>query len=150
MSKIYGESEVYSYSNEGGISLFAIDPPGGAVVGGSGDPSEGSGATATRFRWWILDNGDGTYQGGISGVGWFRSTDTKHPGSAQYPGPFEGMTDAQIYQAVQDNAGTLNSVFADWNSTHGVPGDTTIARFTLIVQENALAADCVTPGGAQG
>lgn len=149
--EMYGESTVYSYGDSGGISLMSVEPPDEAIVGPSGDLDQGSGATATRFRWWISANGDGTYSGGISGVSWFRSTDPEpHKGNATYPGPFENMTDEEIYQEVLINAGTLNSVFKRWNDTYGVAGDTTITKFTLLVQEDIAASDCVIPGGGQG
>ena len=143
-----GESTVYSYSNEGGISLFAAEPPdSGAIVGGSDDPAEGSGATATRLKWWILDNGDGTYSGGITGEGWFRTMDGAEFAS-QYPGPFEGKSDSEIYQIALTD-GNLNVLFDAWNSAHSGVGDITIDLFIANLKTTA-AAGCIITGGVRG
>lgn len=145
-----GDSTVYSYENDGGISLFSVEPPEGAITGGSGDPEGGSGATSTRIRWWITDEGNGSYDGGITGVGWFRKTDAVNPNLSGYDGPFENYTDEEIYNTAVSSGGNLNSIFNEWNTMHGVVGDVTITAFTLFLQQDPDAGGCVTPGGATG
>lgn len=146
--RMEGEATVYSYSNEGGIALFAADPPeSGAIVGGSRNPEEGSGATATRLRWWIMANGDGTYSGGITGEGWFRSSDGVDFAQS-YPGPFEGKTDEEIYE-IASTAGNLNSLFDAWNNAHSGVGDAIIDLFIANLKRTA-AAGCIISGGVSG
>lgn len=145
-----GDSTVYSYENDGGISLFSVEPPEGAITGGSGDLEGGSGATSTRIRWWITDEGNGNYGGGITGVGWFRSTDSVHPNNSGYDGPFENYTDEQIYTIASTSGGNLNTIFNAWNTAHGIVGDPTITGFTLFLQQDKDASGCVIPGGATG
>lgn len=145
-----GESTVFSYENDGGISLFSVEPPDGAITGGSGTPEEGAGATSTRIRWWITDEGNGIYDGGITGVGWFRITDLEHPNTSGYEGPFEDYTDKQIYDTAVASGGSLNSIFNEWNEAHGKVGDLTITSFILFLQSNPDTIGCVVPGGASG
>lgn len=145
MNKVLGESTVYSYEQMGGIALYATDPPEGAIVGGSGDSSEGSGAVATRIRWWIAFDGTG-YSGGITGISWFRTSDGY---TLDYTGPFEGITDQQIYDYASNN-GNLNEYFNNWNSKHSASGDLTITGFTWFLQTTGDAAGCVSPGGVSG
>lgn len=147
-----GESTVYSYENSGGISLFSVEPPEeGAIVGGSDNQESGSGATSTHIRWWIAyDESTSTYSGGITGVGWFRTTDSVHQNTSNYEGPFEQYTDEQIYRIALSSGGNLNSIFSEWNEKHSIVGDTTITGFVLFLQENPDATGCVTPGGATG
>lgn len=77
MGTIYGESSITSYASNGGIAVMSADVPPGAITGGSGDSEEGSSGSITRIRWWIAyDESTGTYSGGITGVGWFRSSIT--------------------------------------------------------------------------
>lgn len=145
MNKVLGESTVYSYEQMGGIALYAADPPDGAIVGGSGDSSEGSGAVATRIRWWIAFDGN-KYSGGITGNSWFRRSDGY---TLDYTGPFEGTTDQDLYEYALAN-GNLNVYFNNWNSAHSSSGDITITMFTLFLQTTGNAADCVSPGGVIG
>lgn len=142
-----GESTVFSYENDGGIALFSVNPPEGAITGGSGDLEGGAGATSTRIRWWITDEGNGNYGGGITGVGWFRKTDTVHRNESGYDGPFEDYTDEQIYIIASTSGGTLNTIFNVWNTEHGVVGDLTITGFTFFLQQDKDASGCVIPGG---
>lgn len=150
--RLDGESTVYSYDDDGGIALYSIEPPDGAFTGGSGDPEQGTGATSTRIRWWIAENAaGGGYSGGITGVGWFRKTDLEpNRNTSGYDGPFEGYTDAEIYQTAANSGGNLNSIFSAWNNAHSVIGDATITSFILMLQEHSEAVGCVTPGGATG
>lgn len=149
--RLDGESTVYSYDDDGGIALYSIEPPAGAITGGSGDPEQGTGATSTRIRWWIAENAGGGYSGGITGVGWFRTTDpAPNNNTTEYEGPFEYYTDEQIFQTAVQSGGNLNSIFSAWNNKHSVIGDITITRFILMLQEHSDAVGCVTPGGATG
>ena len=147
MMRFDGESTVFSYENDGGISLFSVEPPEGAITGGSdGDPSQGSGAVATRIRWWIDKNPNPTgpeYIGGITGVGWFRTWET--PGLT-YKGPFEGVTDQQIYEEAK-NTGTLNNIFNTWNTT---ANQSDLAGFPLYLTENEETSGCISVGGITG
>lgn len=147
MNKVSGESTVYSYEQMGGIALYdaAVDPPDGAIVGGSGDSEEGSGAVATRIRWWIAYDGN-EYSGGITGISWFRLADGYN---LQYTGPFEGVTDQELYEYALSN-GNLNKYFNDWNSAHSASGDLTITGFTWFLQTEGNAVGCVSPGGVSG
>lgn len=141
-----GESTILSYENDGGISLFSVEPPEGAISGGSGDPSQGSGAVATRIRWWIDENPDSTepkYIGGITGVGWFRITET--PG-LRYEGPFEYVSDDDIYNEAR-STGSLNKFFDSWNST---ASQSDLAGFPLFLTENEGASGCISVGGITG
>lgn len=140
MNRIEGISEVYSYGKEGGIALFSNEPPEGAISGGSGN--EGTQTQATRIRWWILKNPDGSYSGGITGVGWFQNV-------SQYgqsvDGPFDGVTEDEIYETAERDK-NLNYYFGPWNSEHSNPADTTIQLYVAHLKERG-AAGCVMEGG---
>lgn len=140
MNRIEGISEVYSYGKEGGIALFSTEPPDGAISGGSGN--EGTQTQATRIRWWILRNEDGSYSGGITGMGWFQNV-TQYGQSVA--GPFDGKTEDQIYEAAQTD-GNLNDFFGPWNSAHSSEEDTTIQLYVMHLKENG-AGGCVMEGG---
>lgn len=145
MSSFEGDATVFSYASEGGISLYAVEPPDGAIAGGSSGTSQGSGATATRIRWWITQNDVGEYEGGITGEDWFRNSSYY---GAPVSGPFDAYTDEQIYEIAQRD-GNLNEIFTEWNNAHGGIGDTNIDRFVLVLKESN-AAGCVISGGVAG
>lgn len=139
MYRYEGDSTVFSYGSEGGISLFSTEPPEGAISGGSGN--EGTQTQATRIRWWIIQKTDGGYEGGITGEGWFREVN--------YYGewidtPFAEYDDPTIYDYAQD--GSLDEIFGPWNSKHSGSADTTIQKFVMHLKDNG-AGGCVLEGG---
>lgn len=136
MNRIEGISEVYSYGKEGGIALFSTEPPDGAISGGSGN--EGTQTQATRIRWWILRNEDGSYDGGITGVGWFQNV-------VGIEGPFDSTSIDDIYNTALLN-GHLNAYFGPWNSAHSGDTDTTIQKYIMHLKESG-AGGCVMEGG---
>ena len=140
MDRFEGLSTVYSYESTGGIALYSVEPPEGAISGGSGG-GEGSQTQATRIRWWIMQNSDGSYSGGITGMGWFRNI-TQYGESVD--GPFDQFTDDQIYNFASD--GSLDEVFIPWNSAHSESSDVTIQLFVTHLKTNG-AAGCVIEGG---
>lgn len=139
MERYEGMSTVYSYEAAGGISLFSVEPPDGAISGGSGN--EGSETQATRIRWWILQNEDGTFSGGITGMSWFRNVQVL---GQSVDGPFDGITDEQIYEAAKD--GDLSEIFGPWNSAHSGDEDITIQMYVAYLKQNG-AGGCVIEGG---
>lgn len=141
--KIEGESTVVSYAANGGISLMSVDEiPPGTVTGGSGD-SEGSAGSVTRIRWTISFDGT-SYSGGITNVSWFRHSEGEVTNEAlPVDGPFEGVTDEQIYLEAS-RTGNLDSYFNNWNSSAG----DTILQFQMYVYQNAPG--CITIGGIGG
>ena len=141
MDRVEGVSTVYSYEATGGIALFSTEPPEGALSGGSGG-GEGTQTQATRIRWWIILNEDNTYDGGITGEGWFRNVCWYD--NTPIDSPFDRISDEQIYLDAQD--GNLDDIFGPWNSEHSVEGDSTIHRFSTYLIEHG-AAGCVSSGG---
>lgn len=139
MYRYEGDSTVFSYGNEGGISLFSTEPPDGAISGGSGN--EGSQTQATRLRWWIIQNPDGFYDGGITGEGWFREVSYE---GEPIETPFALYSDAQIYGFAED--GNLDEVFGPWNANHSGETDPTIQIFVMHLKMHG-AGGCVIEGG---
>ena len=146
MGTIYGESSITSYASNGGIAVMSADVPPGAITGGSGDSEEGSSGSITRIRWWIAyDESTDTYSGGITGVGWFRSSDPE-AANLTVSGPFEGATEADIYShASNPTEGNLDFYFNAWNNSTS-PSD--ILTFQTYILNNAQ--DCITIGGIGG
>lgn len=142
MGTIYGESSITSYASNGGIALYStenLDP--GTITGGSGDSEDGTAGSITRIKWTISYDGD-AFSGGITGVSWFRTTDTIYMNGLD--SPFEGHTDEEIYREAS-TSGNLDSFFNAWNSMHSAPNDTTILEFQLYLQTNY--SGCITVGG---
>lgn len=140
MDRFEGMATVYTYESAGGIALFSTEPPEGAISGGSGG-GEGSQTQATRIRWWIIQNNDGTYSGGVTGEGWFQNISYY---GQPLDGPFDGIDVSKIYEYALD--GNLDEVFLPWNSEHSGSEDTTIQRFVMYLKENG-AGGCVIEGG---
>ena len=154
MGVIYGESVVYTYESSGGISLFRTAPPGdeGIITGSGNTPGEGEEVAANHIRWWVLDNGDGTYQGGITGEGWYIEEIPFTIGTniVYIHGPFyeRGMTEAEIfaYAVKHEN---LNEFFQAWNSAHAQAGDSTISDFITYIHWGSKDPSCAVGGGVQ-
>lgn len=130
METIYGESPEMqtgeTYSNNGGIALFAVD--GDTVTGGSGDDEGGAYPTSTRIRWTATRTPDTsveggyTYVGGITGEhGWY--TYDQHS-------PFCGYDEKKIYEHAFEY-GNLNYYFDLWNEDQSQEGQIKRATFAL-------------------
>ncbi len=111
MSTIYGESPEIpfdnSYAGNNGIALFQVDEGESDTITSSDD--EGSYAIGARIMWWIRNNGDGTYDGGITGQGWHRDGYANNP--------FAYYTDEEIWN-IASSTGNLNSIFEQMDNVY--------------------------------
>lgn len=145
MNTIYGESEVYSYEDVGGISLYEA-PPSGAIVGSGNDPGEGTSVSVNRIKWWVWRSPEGIFSGGITGGGWYTEP-VQAPYEGTVNGPFVGYNEQDIYAYAWEHQ-ELDAYFKAWNDAHAdKEGDTTITGFIAYIQHHGDPS-CAISGGA--
>ena len=136
MGMIEGISSEITYAGNGGIALFAAEEPPEGAITGSGNKGEVT--QTSRIRWWIMKNEDDTYDGGITGSGWYI-------GEVNSPFP-TGTTEEEIYQYAESES-NLDHYFVPWNQEHQDDG----GNFAFIAHLYEVGAgSCVINGGIGG
>lgn len=91
------------YAANGGISLFSTRETGDTIT--SSDQG-GDHILGGRILWWITNNGDNTFGGGITGSGWCREDYTED-------NPFIRYADQQIWN-IASRDGNLDTIFSEF------------------------------------
>ena len=136
MSMIEGISSELTYASNGGIALsVGEEPPEGAITGSG---NRGEVTQSSRIRWWIVSNGDGTYDGGITGTGWYIGVE-----NSPFPA---GTTETDIYNHAANEL-NLDHYFIPWNEAHQNDGGN-FAFIAYLYEQGA--GGCVVNGGVGG